>query len=69
VLFPGVLIGVNGWSVRTFGSVEYWFSTIKVSAIVAFILLGAYVVWGAGNPEFSTRHLTEHGGFLDCLGE
>ena len=64
VLFPGILIGVNAWSVKTFGSVEYWFSTIKVSAIVLFILLGAYVVWGTGNPEFGTRHLTEHGGFF-----
>lgn len=64
VLFPGVLIGVNAWSVKTFGSVEYWFSTIKVSAIILFVLLGAYVVWGTGNPEFGTRHLTEHGGFF-----
>ena len=64
VLFPGVLIAVNAWSVRTFGSVEYWFSTVKVWAIVAFVLLGTYVVWGAGNPEFGIRHLTAHGGFF-----
>ena len=63
-LFSGVLVGVNAWSVKTFGSVEYWFSTIKILAIVGFILLGAYVVWGSGNPEFGARHLTEHGGFF-----
>jgi AAT family amino acid transporter len=64
VLFSGVLIGVNAWSVKTFGSVEYWFSTVKILAIVGFILLGAYVVWGSGNPDFGARHLTGHGGFF-----
>jgi amino acid transporter, AAT family len=64
VLFSGVLIGVNAWSVRTFGTVEYWFSTIKVLAIAGFILLGAWVVWGSGNPDFGIRHLTAHGGFF-----
>ena len=64
VLFSGVLIGVNAWSVKTFGTVEYWFSTIKVVAIVGFILLGAYVVWGTGNQEYGVRHLTAHGGFF-----
>jgi len=64
VLFSGVLVGVNAWSVKTFGTVEYWFSTIKILAIVVFILLGAYVVWGSGRPEFGARHLTGHGGFF-----
>jgi len=64
LLFPAVLIGVNAWSVKTFGRVEYWFSTIKIAAIVGFILLGAYVVWGRGSTEFGVRHLTEHGGFF-----
>ena len=64
VLFSGVLIGVNAWSVKTFGTVEYWFSTIKVLAIVGFILLGAWVVWGSRNPDFGIRHLTAHGGFF-----
>jgi amino acid transporter, AAT family len=64
VLFSGVLIGVNASSVRAFGSVEYWFSTTKIVAIVGFILLGAYVVWGSGNPDFGFRHLTGHGGFF-----
>ncbi len=30
--------------VSTFGTVEYWFSLIKITAIVAFILLAAYVI-------------------------
>jgi len=62
VLFSGALIFVNAMSVKTFGTVEYWFSTIKVSAIIAFIVLGAYVVWG--NPQYGAQHYTAHGGFF-----
>jgi len=62
VLFSGALIFVNAMSVKTFGTVEYWFSTIKVSAIIAFIVLGAYVVWG--EPQYGAQHYTAHGGFF-----
>lgn len=46
-LFAALLIYVNATSVNTFGNFEYIFSMIKISAIVIFILLGAYVVIGA----------------------
>ncbi|MCP1490973.1 L-asparagine transporter-like permease [Peribacillus frigoritolerans] len=46
-LFAALLIYVNATSVNTFGNFEYVFSMIKISAIVIFILLGAYVVIGA----------------------
>jgi L-asparagine transporter-like permease len=64
VVFPAMLIGVNAWSVKAFGSVEYWFSATKVAALAGFVLLGGYLVWGTGNPDFGIRHLTEHGGFF-----
>jgi len=62
ILFSGVLIAVNAMSVNAFGTVEYWFSTIKVSAIIAFIILGAWVVWGSA--DYGTQHYTAHGGFF-----
>src|SRR6202042_1117947 len=34
--FSALLIGVNARSVNVFGAVEYWFSAIKVTAIVIF---------------------------------
>lgn len=43
--FSSVLVVINARSVDVFGSVEYWFSVIKIAAIVAFIVLGAYVVF------------------------
>src|SRR5579863_6841508 len=40
--FSAGLIGVNLINVKVFGSVEYAFSFIKISAIVLFIILGAH---------------------------
>lgn len=37
--FSLTLLVVNAYSVKAFGLVEYWFSTIKVFAIIVFILL------------------------------
>ena len=45
--FSAVLIAVNARSVNVFGTVEYWFSAIKITAIVLFILVAGYVVLGA----------------------
>src|SRR5580698_4562011 len=42
--FSGLLITVNAFSVSTFGTVEYWFSLIKIAAIVCFILLAGYLL-------------------------
>jgi L-asparagine transporter-like permease len=64
VLFSGVLIGVNMFNVKAFGTMEYWFSTIKVFAIVAFIVMAAYVVFGSGNPEYGFHNYTAGGGFF-----
>jgi len=54
-----VLFTVNALNVKVFGVVEYSFSTLKVVAIVAFILLGAWVVSGTGISNY-----TAHGGFF-----
>jgi L-asparagine transporter-like permease len=70
-VFSGALITVNALSVSTFGTVEYWFSLLKISAIVAFILLAGYLV-ARGNPadtqaatgSIGFRNYTAHGGFL-----
>ena len=45
--FSSALIVVNAFSVSAFGSVEYWFSLIKITAIVAFIVLAAHVIWAS----------------------
>ena len=59
-----LLTVTNLISVRTYGEFEFWFASIKVAAIVVFLLLaGIYVVglWPGAGPHFS--NLTAHGGF------
>jgi GABA permease len=56
---------VNLLSVRSYGEAEFWFASIKVAAIVAFLIAGALFALGAwpgaagGLPQ-----LTAHGGFM-----
>jgi L-asparagine transporter-like permease len=65
--FSGSLITVNALSVSTFGTVEYWFSLLKITAIIAFILLAGFLV-ARGNPvtagSIGFRNYTAYGGFL-----
>lgn len=51
-------------SVRSYGEFEFWFASIKVLAIVVFLLMGATFVLGLwpGHP-MSFANLTAHGGF------
>lgn len=65
LLFSAVLIFVNATSVNMFGWVEYWFSLIKVVAIVSFIILATYVlVSTSGNTDIGPQNFTNAGGFF-----
>jgi GABA permease len=56
---------VNLMSARSYGEFEFWFSSIKVSAIIAFIVIGAAYAFGWTSPEGPTfANLTSHGGFM-----
>jgi GABA permease len=56
---------VNLLSVRSYGEAEFWFASIKVAAIVAFLCAGTAFVLGAwpGMPG-GLAPLTAHGGFM-----
>ncbi|MGP3776266.1 amino acid permease [Streptomyces sp. SDT5-1] len=60
-----VLTGSNLLAVRNYGEFEYWFSLIKVVAIVAFLVLGALAVLGLlpGSDTHGVSNLWSHGGF------
>lgn len=64
LVFSAILIYVNATSVNMFGTVEYWFSMIKIVAIVGFLLIGSYVVFGGSNPEIGFQNFTNDGGFM-----
>src|SRR6266478_9267716 len=60
-----VLLYFNSRSVNNFGTVEFWFALIKVTAIVLFIILGAATIFGLGMPATGFHNLTGlPGGFL-----
>jgi amino acid transporter, AAT family len=64
VLFSAILVGVNAMNVSVFGTIEYWFSTIKVVAILAFIAIGSYVVFFSHPPGIGFFNYTGDGGFV-----
>ncbi|MGU3400049.1 amino acid permease [Brucellaceae bacterium D45D] len=62
------LLALNLPTVRNFGEIEFWFALIKIVAIVALILAGAYMlITGFTLPNgtrASVTHLWDHGGFF-----
>jgi L-asparagine transporter-like permease len=63
--FCVVLLYFNSRSVQNFGTVEFWFALIKITAIVLFIILGAVTIFGFGRPGTGFHNLTQlPGGFL-----
>jgi GABA permease len=51
-------------SVKSFGEFEFWFASIKVTAIVVFLVVaGAYVLGLWPGVAASVANLTAHGGF------
>jgi len=65
VLFAAVLMYVNATTVKLFGAVEYWFSLIKIAAIIGFIILAVYVIVGADSgAAIGTQNYTNDGGFF-----
>ena len=60
-----LLTAVNLMSARAYGEFEFWFSSIKVAAIIVFILLCAAWAFGVTSPSGATfGNLTQHGGFV-----
>ncbi len=59
-----LMLWANLLSTRSFGEFEFWFSSIKVAAIIVFILLGIAWVVGLTAPQgASIANLSAHGGF------
>jgi len=53
---------VNLMSTRSYGEFEFWFASLKVAAIIVFILVGLAFVLGH-NPMAQVSNLYSHGGF------
>lgn len=64
VVLMAALTLVNLSSARSYGEFEFWFSSIKVAAIVVFILLTGLFAFGVTSPAPTFATLTAHGGFM-----
>lgn len=65
-IFAVVLFSLNALSARAFGETEFWFSSIKIFAILAFIVLGGAATFGlidmeGGKPAPFFSNFTAHG--------
>ncbi|WP_367046697.1 amino acid permease [Streptomyces sp. Je 1-332] len=62
-----VVLVINMISVKYFGEMEFWFAIVKVAALVAFMLIGIFLLVtqqdvGGQTPGLSV--ITDNGGFL-----
>lgn len=65
LFFFTIINFLNLNSVRLFGEAEFWFSIIKVIAIIAMILFGSYLlISGTAGAQASFSNLTNNGGFF-----
>jgi gamma-aminobutyrate permease len=64
LLLMVALTATNLLSTRSYGEFEFWFASIKVAAIVAFILIAGSYALGLTSPTGPTLgNLVAHGGF------
>lgn len=58
---------INLVSVKYFGEIEFWFSFVKVAAIICLIVFGFGMIlfgFGIGGHPIGFSNLTSHGGFM-----
>ena len=64
VVLLALMTSVNLLSTRSYGEFEFWFSLIKVVAILAFIVVAGAWAFGVTSPSGPTfAVMTAHGGF------
>ncbi|MCQ4209488.1 MULTISPECIES: amino acid permease [Streptomyces] len=67
LVFTIILYGANLISVKLFGELEFWFSMVKVTAIVGMILICAGILtlgFSDAGDTASVTHLWDQGGFF-----
>ncbi len=73
-LFLSVFVAFNAFSARGFGEAEYWFSLIKVTTIIVFIIVGSAMILGlTSHPSVGFKNWTIgdapfHGGAIAVFG-
>lgn len=56
---------INLTNVRVYGELEFWFSMIKVAAVIGMIIFGCWLLLsGTGGPEATVTNIWAQGGFF-----
>ena len=69
LIFGVTIFTINALSARSYAETEFWFSSIKVSAIIAFIILGGAAMFGfidlkGDEPAPLLSNFVNHGGLF-----
>ncbi|MBE8712281.1 amino acid permease [Sphingobacterium hungaricum] len=65
LFFFVIINAINLASVKVYGETEFWFSIIKVVAIIAMIIFGTYLLLSdSGGPQATVANLYNDGGFF-----
>ncbi|HJV16573.1 MAG TPA: amino acid permease [Bacillales bacterium] len=61
-----IIVGINLFQVKYYGEMEFWFAGIKIIALIAFIILGALILFGIlpSNIHDPLSNYTANGGFF-----
>ncbi|WP_414048055.1 amino acid permease [Macrococcus equi] len=74
LIFLSLLFALNAFSVKLFGEAEFWFSIIKVTTIIIFLITGLLMIFGIlggeaiGFKNFTIGDAPFHNGILGLLG-
>lgn len=68
--FLALLIFLNALSARAYGESEFWFASVKVVAIIVFIVIGVLMIFGimGGNSPGFSNWTTGDAPFVDGAG-
>ncbi|GAA1693752.1 amino acid permease [Microbacterium sediminicola] len=63
----GIVVTVNLLSVKVFGELEFWFALIKVTALIAFLVIGTVFLvagWPTDAGQTGIAMIADNGGFF-----
>lgn len=61
-----IIVGINLSQVKYYGELEFWFAGVKILALIAFIILGFFLLFGLlpDSHSIGLSNYTAHGGFF-----
>jgi aromatic amino acid transport protein AroP len=63
-IFFVAINAINLTNVKVYGELEFWFSIVKVAAIISMIAFGCYLLFsGHGGPAATVANLWQDGDF------